>query len=94
MVDTATAIEGDLGDAGLDGALANELTDLLRSLLVRGVGALELGLEGRGRDERQAGALAVVDDLGIDVGVSNGSREDADARRYPRPCREHDADDA
>lgn len=57
MVDTATAIEGDLGDAGLDGALANELTDLLRSLLVRGVGALELGLEGRGRDERQAGAL-------------------------------------
>ena len=60
MVDTATAIEGDLGDAGLDGALANELTDLLRSLLVRGVGALELGLEGRGRDERQAGALAVV----------------------------------
>ena len=45
MVDTATAIEGDLGDAGLDGALANELTDLLRSLLVRGVGALELGLE-------------------------------------------------
>ena len=56
MVDTATAIEGDLGDAGLDGALANELTDLLRSLLVRGVGALELGLEGRGRDERQAGA--------------------------------------
>ena len=47
MVDTATAIEGDLGDAGLDGALANELTDLLRSLLVRGVGALELGLEGR-----------------------------------------------
>ena len=68
MVDTATAIEGDLGDAGLDGALANELTDLLRSLLVRGVGALELGLEGRGRDERQAGALAVVDDLGIDVG--------------------------
>lgn len=57
MVDTATAIEGDLGDAGLDGALANELTDLLRSLLVRGVGALELGLEGRGRDERQARAL-------------------------------------
>ena len=50
MVDTATTIEGDLGDAGLDGALANELTDLLRSLLVRGVGALELGLEGRGRD--------------------------------------------
>lgn len=48
MVDTATTIEGDLGDAGLDGALANELTDLLRSLLVRGVGALELGLEGRG----------------------------------------------
>ena len=48
MVDTATAIEGDLGDAGLDGTLANELTDLLRSLLVRGVGALELGLEGRG----------------------------------------------
>lgn len=45
MVDTATTIEGDLGDAGLDGALANELTDLLRSLLVRGVGALELGLE-------------------------------------------------
>ena len=63
MVDTATAIEGDLGDAGLDGALANELTDLLRSLPVRGVGALELGLEGRGRDERQAGALTVVDDL-------------------------------
>ena len=61
MVDTATAIEGDLGDAGLDGALANELTDFLRSLLVRGVGALELGLEGRGRDERQAGALSVVD---------------------------------
>lgn len=57
MVDTATAIEGDLGDAGLDGTLANELTDLLRSLLVRGVGALELGLEGRGRDERQARAL-------------------------------------
>ena len=72
MVDTATTIEGDLGDAGLDGALANELTDLLRSLLVRGVGALELGLEGRGGDERQAGALAVVDDLGIDVGVSTG----------------------
>lgn len=45
MVDTATTIEGDLGYAGLDGALANELTDLLRSLLVRGVGALELGLE-------------------------------------------------
>ena len=40
--------------------------------LVRGVGALELGLEGRGGDERQAGALAVVDDLGIDVGVSTG----------------------
>ena len=33
MVDTATAIEGDLGDAGLDGTLANELTDLLRSSL-------------------------------------------------------------
>ena len=74
MVDTATAIEGDLGDAGLDGALANELTDLLRSLLVRGVGALELGLEGRGRDERQAGALAVVDDLGIDVSVVFAAR--------------------
>ena len=40
MVDTATTIESDLGDAGLDGTLANELTDLLRSLLVRGVGAL------------------------------------------------------
>lgn len=72
MVDTATTIESDLGDAGLDGTLANELTDLLRSLLVRGVGALELGLEGRGRDERQAGTLAVVDDLGIDVGVGTG----------------------
>lgn len=45
MVDTATTIESDLGDAGLDGTLANELTDLLRSLFVRGVGALELGLE-------------------------------------------------
>ena len=45
MVDTATTIESDLGDAGLDGTLANELTDLLRSLLVRGVGALEFGLE-------------------------------------------------
>ena len=33
MVDTATAIEGDLGDAGLDGALANELTDLLTASL-------------------------------------------------------------
>lgn len=34
MVDAATAVEGNGLDAGLEGALAHELTDLLGSLLV------------------------------------------------------------
>lgn len=51
MVDAATAVEGNGLDAGLEGALAHELTDLLGSLLVAGGRALELGLEGGGGDE-------------------------------------------
>ena len=67
MVDAATAVEGNGLDAGLEGALAHELADLLGGLLVAGLGALELGLERRGGDEGVT--LGVVDDHGVDVGV-------------------------
>ena len=67
MIDTAATVETDRLDASLDGALAHELADLLRSLLVGGVGALELGLEGRSGHEGLT--LGIVHDHGIDVGV-------------------------
>lgn len=44
--------------------------------------------------ERQAGALAVVDDLGIDVGVSTGHAKTRTLGSTRDLAREHDADDA
>ena len=69
MIETATAVKADRGDALLDGALADELADEGSGLLVGAqlAGGTELGVEGRGRADGLA--IDVVDDLSINVGV-------------------------
>ena len=69
MIETATAVKADRGDALLDGALADELADEGSGLLVGAqlAGGTELGVEGRGRADGLA--IDVVDDLSLNVGV-------------------------
>ena len=69
MIDVTTAVEGDLGDALLEGALGNELADELRGLLVGADLALSLELGREGRSGAEGLAARIVDDGGIDVGV-------------------------
>ena len=73
MIDAATTVELDLGDAGLESALGDELADLLSGLLVAGLGALELSLE-RGRGNERL-ALGVVDDHGVDVRIGTNDAQ-------------------
>ena len=69
MIDATTAVEGDLGDALLDGALRHELAHELGGLLVGAdlAGGAELRVEGRGGADGLA--VDIVDDLGVDVSV-------------------------
>ena len=81
MILVASAVEADLVNPGLLGALGDGLAHERRGGLVAAVGglALDLGVEGRGRGEGLA--LVVVDDLGVDV---LRAPEDAEPRALGR----------
>jgi glucans biosynthesis protein len=68
MIAIAAAVEHDVLDAGLDGALGHQLADLHGCVLVAAAldPGLEILVETRSRGQRHA--LGIVDDLDVDVG--------------------------